>query len=161
MRMLRRSDGVLMVVSTTYFVAILGLVVAAFAALPWIAAGPKGATGSAVLLVVALVFIGSAERSTFVVNPHTRSVTWERQTLLRHQKKEVAFGSIGSIYLENGRDNVTRRADAYRIVLHTSDGPVLLTKAYGGDHDAQRAAAEAISEVIGSVQNGRRLPVAE
>ncbi len=161
MRMQQRPDGVLLVVSTTYFMGAVGLVVAAFSVLPWLAAGPKAAAATAILLLVALVFIGKAERSSFAVDPHTGSVTWERRTLFRSQKKEVAFGSIGSIYLENGRDNFNRRTDAYRIVLQTSQGPVLLTQAYGGDHDAQRAAAEAISVLIGSVQTGRRVPVAE
>lgn len=87
------------------------------------------------------------EKNTFRFDCRTRIVTWLKQSLFWKSAGEIEFDSISHITLEGLPAN--RRRSTRRIVIHTENGKIPMTRAcYGYGLDRMQEIADRLTELL-------------
>ena len=154
-----QPDGSLRIYHFESFLLVLVIALVVIAIGIWFTpATPKqSAIWDAVLLVFSLAALAGVERSEFVFDRKTQSLSWRKKTPFRQESGTIPFGAIKSIVLQRDFTSSGRPGNARRLVILTTGGPVPVTNAYSG---FTRAAERVGAEISDYLSAGAQHPIA-
>lgn len=160
MRVSSDADGKLVVTNLEVFLMVLCVGFTAVGVGVWLSSlALRGKLGWSVLcLIFALATLSAVERSRFVFDRATRRLTWERRTPLRRSTGVVPFAQITGLSLERDFAPSGQRGNARRLVVHTTEGPLPVTRAFTGIGNAAEDAGIAIQRYLNASDPSREIP---
>jgi len=154
-----QPDGSLRVYHFESFLLVLAGALLVIAVGIWFtpATPQQSAIWDTILLLFSLAALAGVERSEFVFDKQTQSLSWRKKTPFRQESGTIPFSAIKSLVLERDFTRAGRPGNARRLVILTASGPVPVTNAYSG----LTAAAEQVgTEVSAYLSAGAPHPIA-
>jgi len=141
-----QPDGSLRVYHFESFLLVLAIALTVIAIGLWFtpATPQQSAIWDVVLLLFSLAALAGVERSEFIFDKKTQSLSWRKKTPFRQESGTIPFTAITSIVMERDFTRSGRPGNARRLVILTTGGPIPVTNAYSG----LTAAAERMGEEI-------------